>query len=106
MNYSRIKKNTDFQKLFNKGKRGFSPSLTILYAKYDKLRMGICLGKKHGKSVKRNRIKRLLRAAFYPEAENLSNANILLLPKVSDEYSYEVFRRDIKSILKREKLYK
>ncbi len=106
MKYSKIKKNTDFQKLFNKGKRGFSPSLTILYAKSDRLEMGICIGKKHGKSVKRNRIKRLLRAAFYPEAEKLSNVSVLLLPKVSEEYSYEVFKRDIKSILKREKLYK
>ena len=64
MKYLRLKKQADFQRLFNKGKRASSPSLTILYRPAEKMTMGISIGKKHGKSVRRNRIKRLLREAF------------------------------------------
>ena len=64
MKYLRIKKQADFQRLFQKGKRASSPSLTLLYRPSDKMRMGVSIGKKHGKSVQRNRIKRLMREAF------------------------------------------
>lgn len=106
MNYVKIKKNKDYQKLFQKGKRAFSSSLTILYEKSNKTGMGICIGKKYGKSVQRNRIKRLLRAAFYPEADKIKDVNVLLLPKVAEEYSFETFQRDIQYLFKKEKLYK
>ena len=59
MNYLRLKKQADFQKLFTKGRRAFSPSLTMIYFPSKETRMGISVGKRHGKSVKRNRIKRL-----------------------------------------------
>ncbi len=106
MKYLRIKKNTDFQKLFNRGKRGFSRSLTIIYAKSDKLRMGICVSKKHGKSVVRNRIKRLLRVAFREEELKLKDVSVVILPKVENEYSLDTFRKDLRSAFKRENLYK
>ena len=61
MKYLRLKKQADFERLFHKGKRAFSPSLTLIYRPSDSMRMGISIGKRHGKSVKRNRIKRLIR---------------------------------------------
>ena len=54
MKYIRLKKQSDFQKLFKKGKRSFSHSLTLVYSPAQKMTMGISIGKKHGKSVKRN----------------------------------------------------
>ena len=47
MKYYRLKKQADFQKLFQKGKRAHTPSLTILYRPSDKMTMGISIGKKH-----------------------------------------------------------
>ena len=68
----------------------FSPYLTLIYFPSDSLSMGIAVSKKHGKAVKRNKIKRLVRAAFSDCCDNLSgNFSIIVLPRISDEYSYE-----------------
>lgn len=107
MKYLRLKKPAEFQRLFSKGKRAFSPSLTVLYSptKLDKNVMGISIGKRHGKSVKRNRIKRLLREAFRTVEKDLKGKySIVLLPKVSEEYSYHVFVQHLKWIIKKEKM--
>jgi len=102
MNYLRLKKNGDFLKLFKKGKRMFSPCITVLYSPSKNLTMGIALSKKHGKAVKRNRIKRLVRAAF---ANNLKLLNgsykIVIMPKVMEEYSYKEIERSLISCFKR-----
>ncbi len=105
MEYYRLKKQADFQKLFQKGKRGFSPSLTLLYAPANKLTMGISIGKRHGKSVQRNRIKRLLREAFRALTKEIKGTYaIVLIPKVSETYSVDTFKRHLQWIIKKEKL--
>lgn len=99
MHYLRLKKNGDFQKLFKKGKRVFSHNLTIIYSpcKLSTV-MGIALSKKHGKAVKRNRIKRLIRAAFNDNFSLLpGNYQMVIMPKVEDEYSYKDFCRSLVS---------
>ena len=105
MKYFRLKKQSDFQKLFKLGNRAFSPSLTIVYRKADKTTMGISVGKKHGKSVQRNRIKRLLREAFRLSMPQMQGSySIVLIPKVSNEYSFETYKRHIQWIIKKENL--
>ena len=90
MKYLKIKKNSDFQKLFKKGKKAFSPYLTLIYFPSDRLSMGIAVSKKHGNAVTRNRIKRLVRSAFSDCCERLErNYSIIVLPKIAEEYSYE-----------------
>ena len=105
MKYYRLKKQADFQRLFQKGKRAFSPSLTILYRPSDKMTMGISIGKKHGKSVQRNRIKRLMREAFRLNQDKMKGTySFILIPKVREEYSFKTFERDIQCMIKKEKL--
>ena len=105
MNYLRLKKQADFQKLFYKGKRAFSPSLTLVYAPSKKMTMGISVGKKHGKSVQRNHIKRLLREAFRAvQGEMQGTYSIVLIPKVCEEYSVKNFEKQLRCIIKKEKL--
>ena len=105
MNYLRLKKQADFQRLFQKGKRAFSPSLTVVYCKADKMTMGISVGKKHGKSVMRNRIKRLLREAFRSAQNNIQGTyHIVLIPKVAEKYSFQTFERHLQCMIKKEGL--
>lgn len=67
--------------------------------------MGISVGKKHGKSVQRNRIKRLLREAFRSVQKNMNGTyRILLIPKAAEEYSLNTFERHLQCIIKRENL--
>jgi len=103
--YNRLKKQADFQRLFQKGKRAFTPTLSVIYRPSEKMTMGISVGKKHGKSVQRNRIKRLLREAFRAvEGEMKGTYSIVLIPKVCEEYSVINFQRQLQCIIKKEKL--
>ena len=105
MQYYRLKKQADFQRLFNKGKRAFTPTLSVIYRPSEKMTMGISVGKKHGKSVQRNRIKRLLREAFRAvQGEMRGTYSLVLIPKVREEYSVENFKQQLKCIIKKEKM--
>lgn len=103
MQYRRLKKNSDFQKLLKKGKRVFSPALTIIYTPCtNQSVMGIALSKKHGKAVVRNRIKRLIRAAFCNNIKKLNGCySMVILPKVSEEYNYNNIEKSLVSCMKR-----
>ncbi len=100
----RLKKQKEITGLHRSGKRVYAPSLTVIYVPSDRLKMAVCVGKKHGKSVQRNRIKRLLRAAFSRYVPYLSPCCVLLIPHVSETYTFAAFHRDIGKILGREKL--
>ncbi len=105
MNYQRVKKQAEFQKIFNKGKRAFSPTFTLLYRPADRTSMGISVGKRHGKSVQRNRIKRLIREAFRLNLDKIQGKYaFVFIPKVLEEYSYQAFERDLQCMIKKEKL--
>ncbi len=105
MNYQRIKKKKDFKKILSTGKRAYGAALTVVYLPSEETAMAVCVGKKYGKSVGRNRVKRLLREAFRAQAEKLTRpCTFLLIPKIAEEYSYHTFKRDLGSIFKREKL--
>ena len=61
-----LKMNKDFRRLYYRGKSQASPCL-VTYAVKNRLgetRVGITSGKKIGNAVKRNRSRRLIRAAF------------------------------------------
>lgn len=93
----RLKKEKDFNALFIKGKRLFSHSLTMIYIPSKELKVGFAVSKKHGGSVVRNRIKRLLRESFksfIPEL--MQNYYFVFIPKIQEEYSLETFKKDMK----------
>ena len=102
MRHVRLKKNTDFQKLFKRGKRVFSPCITLLYAPAGRQIMGIALSKKHGKAVKRNRIKRLIRAAYDKNVNMLNeNYSVVVMPKIQENYSFEEIEKSLLICFKR-----
>lgn len=67
MKITTITSNRDYQRIYRIGKSMVSPSL-VTYAiktKNNNLRIGITTSKKVGKAVRRNRSRRVIRAAFY-----------------------------------------
>ena len=67
MKYTTITSNRDFQRIYRRGRSFVSPVL-VTYAlknKNNNLRIGITTSKKVGKAVRRNRSRRVIRAAFY-----------------------------------------
>lgn len=96
MKIKSLKKQKEIVTVLKTGKRVYTSSLTAVFSEQQETRFAVCVGKKFGKSTKRNRIKRLLREAFRAEQHNLKEpVYALLIPKLAKEYSYEKFRRDL-----------
>ena len=75
----------------------------MIYHPARSLKVGYSVSKKHGKSVVRNRVKRLMRAAFYNVKPQIKqNVYIIFLPKVRENYSYAEFLKDMKYMLSKE----
>ena len=103
----RLKKEKDFSRVFKEGKRIFSDSLTLIYLPSKELKMGVAVSKKHGGSVKRNRIKRLIRESFRSfSPEKMKNFFFVFIPKIKDEYDFHVFKRDMDYLFKKGKIFK
>lgn len=102
MRYTRLKKNTHFAKLFKRGKRVFSPHLTLIYSPAKTQIMGIALTKKHGKAVQRNRLKRIIRAAYDKNIQLLgANYSVIVMPKAGEELTFKQVEKCIVSCFKR-----
>ncbi len=100
----RLKKEKDFNLVFNKGKRLYSHNLTLLYLESSELKVGYAVSKKHGGSVKRNRIKRLLRESFRSFTPiKRQNFFFIFIPKVKEEYFLDEYKKDMEFLFRKGK---
>jgi ribonuclease P protein component len=68
----RLLKKREFDAVFEQGAKGITRAL-VIFARPNGMnltRLGLVVSKKHGKAVRRNRIRRLLREAFRLERQN------------------------------------
>ena len=101
----RLKKEKDFNLVFNKGKRLYSSNLTLVYLPSKELKAGFAVSKKHGGSVKRNRIKRLLRESFRSFTPKIrQNFFFVFIPKVCEENTLKNFIKDMEYLFKKGKI--
>ncbi|MBR5192481.1 MAG: ribonuclease P protein component [Clostridia bacterium] len=98
----RLKKEKDFNAVFKQGKRIFSKNLTLIYLEKEELKAGFAVGKKHGGSVQRNKIKRYLRESFRSFIPVLrKNFFFVFIPKIQEEYSVKEFVESMNYIFKK-----
>ncbi len=95
MKITSITGNRDFQRIYRRGKSCVSPGLVtyVLKNKHNNLRIGITTSKKVGKAVKRNRSRRVIRAAFSHLPVDMSQPyDIIFVARTKTCYlkSYEV----------------
>lgn len=102
-----LKKNYEFNRVFSRGKyiNGEFLCIYLIKNKFQKNRVGIVVSKKTAKSVKRNRIKRLIRENYRLVKDKLEiGYDILIVWKKSKEITlatYKNIEKDMKKIFKK-----
>lgn len=107
----RIKRNEEFQAIFNAGKSFANRELVIYYVKKTNqthFRVGLSVGKKIGNAVMRNQIKRYLREAFISLEDNInSDLDLIIIARnPTVNMNYHQIKRSLTHLLHRENLFK
>lgn len=100
-----INKNYEFARIYKKGKF-FAGKYMVIYTQKNRFganRLGITVSKKIGKSVKRNRTKRLIRES-YRFCEDFIPAGldiVFVARSVEKEYGFADIHKEMKFLLKK-----
>ena len=107
-----IKENAEFQKVLKSGK-WFGADCLVIYVLEngrEENRIGVAVGKKAGKSVVRNRLKRLIRESYRLIEEQLeSGLDIIIVWKSSaniDNVNFDVVQKSLLKCLNKANLMK
>ena len=100
-----LKKNYEFVRIYKKGKF-FAGKYIVIYVlknRFGTNRLGITANKKVGKSVKRNRIKRLIRESYrFFEDFIPAGLDIVFVARNNEkEYGFADIRKEMKFLLKK-----
>ncbi|MCR4436530.1 MAG: ribonuclease P protein component [Clostridiales bacterium] len=100
-----MKKNYEFMRVYKRGKFFVGKFITLYVLKNDSAvnRLGITVSKKIGKSVKRNRIKRLVRENYRMfEAYTASGYDYVFVSRISETVpDFFDIRKEMKFLLKK-----
>jgi ribonuclease P protein component len=107
----RLKKNEQFQEVFQKGTSAANKQFVVYAVRQEGqavFRAGISVGKKIGKAVTRNRVKRLIREAIASmEDEIQTGFDLVIIARPGlEEMSFEALRGSLQHVLKRAKVLK
>ncbi|MHC6181545.1 ribonuclease P protein component [Clostridium sp. JNZ X4-2] len=109
MKVYRIKKNAEFRVVYKRG-RSFSNNLLVLYIYRNKKninRLGISISKRVGKSVERNRIKRLIKEICRLDVKDIKIGYdlVFIARNLSNGKNYIEIGNSIKNLIKKAGLY-
>ncbi|PLR94029.1 ribonuclease P protein component [Bacillus sp. T33-2] len=101
----RIKKNKEFQEVFNKGKSFANRQFVVYVLKkpgQDTFRIGLSVSKKIGNAVVRNQIKRLIRQSFHELYEHVHTGNdyVIIARKPAAEMGMEEVKKSLSHVLR------
>ena len=98
-------KNNDFQKVYRRGKYAATGFLVIygLYNNTDRTRLGITTSKKVGNSVKRNRMRRLIKENIRILYDRLAKGYdiVIVARKTENTANVEVIGKELRYLLHR-----
>jgi ribonuclease P protein component len=101
----RVKKNKDFQEIFQKG-RSFANRQFVVYAlkkeDQDYFRIGLSVSKKLGNAVTRNQIKRYVRQSILELKEQVASGNdyVIIARKPAAEMDFFEVKKSLTHVLK------
>jgi len=100
-----LRKNSDFMRVYKKG-RYYAGKYMVLYTlanKTGKIRLGISVSKKLGKSVSRNRIRRLIRENYRLRETSISQGIDLIFNarKTENFPTYDVIDREMTYLIRK-----
>ncbi|TLS35130.1 ribonuclease P protein component [Pseudalkalibacillus caeni] len=107
----RIKKNSEFQAVFQKGRSAANRQF-VLYvlerSDQEHFRLGLSVSKKVGNAVTRNRVKRLVKEAFHQMEEDIKVPFdfVVIARKPAVDLDFEMVKSSLKHVLKRAKIVK
>jgi ribonuclease P protein component len=104
MVYSRLKKSSDFSRVYNKGKSFADKYLVIYYVpnRLNETRVGFSISKKVGNSVVRNRVKRLIKESFRLNANIKGHYDVIFIARVrAKEADYKRIERSVNFLLRK-----
>jgi ribonuclease P protein component len=109
MKNHKVRKNAEFRFIYRRGK-SFSNHLLVLYVYKSRKninRIGISVSKKVGKSVTRNRVKRLIKESYrLNNSELIKGYDLVFIARsAASEKNYNEISDAIKNLLKRAGLY-
>ncbi len=103
---NRLRQDEDFNRLYNKGKKISSKFFNIYYS-YGSKKIGIVVSKKHGKAVKRNLLKRRIKAIMLTQIPSLKPYNLVIVPKTTTgNLSFCELKKNLIQILCQERIVK
>lgn len=107
----KIKKNSDFKKVYQYGKSVANRYLVLYFLKNDlnEKRIGFSISKKVGNAVRRNKVRRLLHEVCRINSNYIEEGwdiVIIVRPKFAEEVNYYIAEAYLKKLLKKSGLYK
>ncbi len=102
----RLRKNSQFQYVYRKGKSVGAKELALVYLASGRQLVGFSIGKKVGNAVTRNLVKRRLRAAFREEMPNLKKGLYIVAARsAAAEADYQTLHRSMCYLMRKHQLY-
>ena len=106
---NRLKKRKEFAYIFKKGESVSSKFVVLVYtsSKLKKYKVGFSAGKKVGKAVYRNKVKRRIKEAVFSYRNNLKGSyNYIFVAKPNSvDASYQDIKQCVEYLLKKSNLF-
>ncbi|WP_110942907.1 ribonuclease P protein component [Inediibacterium massiliense] len=106
----KLRKNADFKKIYAKGNSMANRQLVLFYMKNNQVynRIGFIASKKVGKSVDRNRARRLIKEAFRIYNQQIEKGyDLIFIARVNiNDATYQEVEKAVAHILKKSKILK